>query len=45
MEYSAPRAFDHALNSPFDTPRFLPGSQPPELSVWRVNAVTSVSTV
>jgi hypothetical protein len=45
MEYSAFCAFDHALNGPFDNPHFLSGSQPPELSVWRVTAVISVSTV
>jgi len=46
MEYSAVlSAFDHALNGPFDNPRFLPGSQLPGLSVWRVIDVTSVSTV
>jgi hypothetical protein len=46
MEYSAIAiAFDHALNCPFDNPRFLPGSQLPGLSVWRVTAVISASTV
>jgi len=45
MEYSARRAFDHALNGPFDNPRFPPGSQPPGLSVRRVNVFTPVSSV
>jgi len=45
MEYSTIIVFDHALNGPFDDPLFLPGSQPSGLSVWRVIAFTSVSTV
>jgi len=45
MEYSAQSTFDHALNSPFDNPPSLPGSQLPGLSVWCMTAVTSVSTV